>query len=92
LLLQFVVLADDLLVSEVLHILVDPQLHQDFELTLSKDEQHKHKDGDQNDVYEEDGDIFGETRIHNVVVSVILLQPVDIEDVEASVQQDLEHH
>ena len=91
LLLQLVVFTDDLLVSEVLHILVDAQLHQDVELSLSEYEKDKNKDCDQYDVYEENRDVVGETSIHNVVVTVFLLQPVDIEDVETSVQQDLEH-
>ena len=56
-LLQLVVLADDLLVSEILYILVHTQLHQDVELSLSEDEQDKHEDSDQYDVNEEDGDV-----------------------------------
>jgi hypothetical protein len=92
LLLQLVVLADDLLVSEILYILVHTQLHQDVELSLSEDEQDKHEDSDQYDVNEEDGDVVGETRIHNVIVTVLLHQPVDIENVERRVQQDLQHH
>lgn len=92
LLLQFVILADDLLVGEVLHVLVDAEFDQDVQLALAEDQEHEHENRYQHYVHEEDGDVVGETRIHHVVVPVILLESDNVEDIERGVEQDLDKH
>jgi hypothetical protein len=44
LLLELVVLTDDLFVSQVLHVLVNSQVHQHVQLSLAKYQQHEHED------------------------------------------------
>ncbi len=91
LLLELVILTDDLLVRQVLHVLVNAQIHKHVQLGLAQDKQHEHEHSDQNHVHEKDAHVVRVARIQDPVGTVWLLKPIDVEDVKACVEQNLTH-
>ena len=92
LLLELVVLADDLFVSQVLHVLVNSQVHQHVQLSLAKYQQHEHEDCYQHYVYKKYAHIVTVTCIQNPVGTVQLLKPVNVENIKPCVKKDLSHY
>ena len=91
LLLELVILADDLLVRQVLHVLVHTQIHKHVQLGLAQHKQNEHEYSNQNHVHEKDAHVVRVARIQDPVGTVWLLKPIDVENVKACVEQDLTH-
>lgn len=87
--LELVVLTEYLFVCEVLHVLVDAELHEHVQLRLSEDEQREHEHADQDQVHEEDRDVVAVASVHSDEHAVGLLKPDHVEKVEGAIDDNL---
>ena len=62
-----------------------------MQLGLAQHKQNEHEHSNQNHVHEKDAHVVRVSGIQDPVGTIWLLKPIDVEDVKASVEQDLTH-